>query len=400
VNTRVSERRVLPCLLLLAFTTFCGKTATTPRNTKLAENGVTRIECMNIDPLAVHEGPYHYDLYIPEDYYKNTWAKYPVMFIASPGGNATMGPMKERFTRDRWIVVMLVESKNRSIHWHPNFLAAHDDVTRRVRVAENFKFATGMSGGARVSAMYPTMRSGFRGLVQQAAFFSLELLTERSTSIAMAFKKVAVFGTFGSTDFNLYESDMLRRDLPDGVRRGAEVFEGGHAWAPVETFERGMDWIERQVFMLSGPPPKSDQPGFLWYYQTLLRRRDAAETDLEKYEVYEQLNAVAVLSKLAGDKAPFTKQLAELKTSSKTLAKELKAREAFRRAVMKENLLNIQLQKRRSVWKDRKMSAADTSALDAWRKALDQAVKESGPDTAYGIRAERAFQSLKLEFGN
>ena len=68
-------------------------------------------------------------LYLPSDYHEKPARQYPLMFIASPGGDARMGHMAERLTRDRWVVAMLAESRNRSVLWYPNFIAAFNDVS-------------------------------------------------------------------------------------------------------------------------------------------------------------------------------------------------------------------------------------------------------------------------------
>ena len=88
----------------------------------------------------------------------------------------------------------------------------------------------------------------------------------------------------------------------------------------------------------------------------------------------------------------------EIKNGDSEIANELSARDAFRKAKMLENLLNLQLQKRRSIWKDRRMSALDTAAVQAYRKALEGAIKDGGKDTVYGKRANQSLKSLNMEY--
>ncbi len=190
---------------------------------------------------------FHYRLYLPADYHAAAPARYPVMFIASPSGHASMGAMAARLRRDRWVVVMLVESRNGSNDWMPNFLAAHDDVMGRVRVHPDMKFCTGLSGGARVCSVYPGMRSGFRGLVLQAAgLWSPRIFADGAN------RDLVIYGTFGAFDFNLKFARQVRRAIPPGARGLAEVWDGGHAWAPPEVFDRAMDWVEDAVFLRGG----------------------------------------------------------------------------------------------------------------------------------------------------
>ena len=78
----------------------------------------------------------------------------PTIFIAAPGGKAGLGNMADWIQRHGYVAVLLEESRNGD--WEPavgNFLAAHDDVLKRVRVAEGRKVATGMSGAARACSV-------------------------------------------------------------------------------------------------------------------------------------------------------------------------------------------------------------------------------------------------------
>lgn len=80
-------------------------------DTPLPEDTVTRIEC------EYNGSTYHYDLYIPVGYGSNLAAEFPVLFVFSPGGNATMGNMENWLRNKKWLAVMLVESRNGP--WEP-----------------------------------------------------------------------------------------------------------------------------------------------------------------------------------------------------------------------------------------------------------------------------------------
>ncbi len=120
----------------------------TPMDAVLKEDGITRITCVyDGEPVKPApgvtfkpaKGEYHYDLYLPPGYRANADDVYSCLFVASPGGKAGLGAMADRVKRDRFVAVMLVESKNGA--WEPgvaDFCAAHDDVIKRVRVAEGF----------------------------------------------------------------------------------------------------------------------------------------------------------------------------------------------------------------------------------------------------------------------
>lgn len=189
-------------------------------------------------------GTYHYKLWLPKGYSTEPNKQWPCMFVSSPGGNATMGPMKDYLTTNGFVVVMLVEAHNGA--WEPiigNFLAAHDDVTKRVRIAEGKKYATGQSGGARASSVYVQLRPGFCGLILQAAGAAYE--DEKHEYITANIKKnpqVRLAMTMGSADPNKSEVERMKKVF-SAHRLAVFEFEGGHVWAPAAVFEKAMRWL-------------------------------------------------------------------------------------------------------------------------------------------------------------
>jgi hypothetical protein len=179
----------------------------------------------------------HYRLHLPADYHDGREKPYPVMFIAAPGGHADMGAMRAALERDRWIVAMMVESRNGSNIWTANFTAAYADLMQRARVQQNMLFCTGMSGAAKVCSVYPQIRPGFQGMILQAAG-----PWGARTFYQPGNEDLLVYGTFGTHDPNFHHGRSIRLSLPDGVRRMVEIWEGGHDWAPEPVIERALDW--------------------------------------------------------------------------------------------------------------------------------------------------------------
>ena len=139
---------------------------------------------------------------------------------------------------------MLEESRNGE--WEPavgNFLAAHDDVVKRVRVAEGRKVATGMSGGARACSVFVGLRPGFGGLLFQAAGYAP--VGPNGASPVAGIKAPALAATFGEKDANYAEGPRMKRLFGDRM----ELFEfrGGHQWAPQETVEAALDSIDARL---------------------------------------------------------------------------------------------------------------------------------------------------------
>src|SRR5438128_1705896 len=120
-------RRITICFTaILLIYTIKASAQITPLDAEIKEDDITRITCaydgQPVTPspgvtFTPAPGEYHYDLYLPPGYHSDSKALFPVLFVASPGGKARLGAMAERVKRDRFIAVMLMESKNGP--WEP-----------------------------------------------------------------------------------------------------------------------------------------------------------------------------------------------------------------------------------------------------------------------------------------
>ena len=141
---------------------------------------------------------------------------------------------------------MLVEARNGP--WGPvlgDFLAAHDDVIKRVNIEEGKKFATGFSGGARGSSLFVQARPGFGGLILQSAGpAAVNGLYDVRGMQSNGRLYVAII--MGSSDSNRVEVDRTEAALNNPARFRAFTFDGGHKWAPPDVFEQAITWVEQQ----------------------------------------------------------------------------------------------------------------------------------------------------------
>jgi hypothetical protein len=211
----------------------------TPMDAPLTAGGLTRITC-----LFRGTDPYHYQLWLPADYASAPTRARSALFVAAPGGKATMGAMADWIRRHGYIAVLLEESRNGD--WEPtvgNFLAAHDDVVKRVRVAEGRKVATGLSGGARACSVFVGLRPGFGGLLFQAAGYAT--VGPNGASPLPGIRVPAIAATFGEKDPNYAEGPRMKRLF--GERMELFEFRGGHQWAPKETVEEALDSIDARL---------------------------------------------------------------------------------------------------------------------------------------------------------
>ena len=233
---------------------------TTPLNTPLKEESETLITCeltrapgpgetrifTSPKEADTAKGVWHYKLWLPKGYQADAFKKWPCMFIMSPSGDASMGTMADHLKAKGYVVVMLVESKNGP--WGPvigDFLAAHDDVIKRVRIEEGKKFATGHSGGARGSSLFVQARPGFGGVILQSAGAAY-VGSGYDVQGMQRNGKLYVAMTMGDGDNNKSEVERMKGALNNPARFQAFSFPGGHVWAPKEIFEQAITWIEQK----------------------------------------------------------------------------------------------------------------------------------------------------------
>ena len=356
----------------------------TPLATVLPAGEVTTIACLspygarqNV-PDWPRDGLFHYRLYLPSDYHEQPARQYPLMFIASPGGEARMGHMAERLTRDRWVVAMLAESRNRSVLWYPNFIATFNDVLKRVRVHPQMLFCTGFSGGARVCSRYPSIRPGFQGLILQGAGFSgpAWVLTRSNA-------RVTVYGLFGARDPNRREASRIRRRLPLHTRSLVEIWEGGHDWAPGPSFERALTWAEDKA-LLEADYDAGRADLYWWYFLNKLAHFDRAESDIERHVLRCLLKTLPARWNLQLDdttRARFRAVDSALIAFSEDddLQREIAAHEAF----------------------DKALRADEAQRVGDLSEIIQQygEVAARYPDTRFGRRALRRQQSVRWETG-
>ena len=356
----------------------------TPLTAVLPAGEVTTIACLS--PYGARQnvpdwppdGIFHYRLYLPSDYHDQPARQYPLMFIASPGGEARMGHMAERLTRDRWVVAMLAESRNRSVLWYPNFMATYNDVLKRVRVHPEMLFCTGFSGGARVCSHYPSIRPGFQGLILQAAGYS-----GRAWVLTRSNAHVTVYGLFGARDPNRREARRIRRGLPLHTRNLVEIWDGGHEWASAPAFERALDWAEDKTLLEAEyDARRADVYG--WYFMNKLARFERATSDVERYVLRRLLKTLPERWHLEIDEATrerFQAVDTALRAFSEddALQREVAAYDAF----------------------DKTLRADEAQRVGDLSEIIQQygEIADRYPNTQFGQRALMRQQSVRWETG-
>ena len=375
--------------------------ATTPMDEKIPEDKITMIECeyqkdeKELEKdflLKLDKGVYHYRVYLPKGYYDNTEEKFPCIFVASPGGNADMANIDARMKKERWIVIMLVESKNGEAQWAPNFLSAHDDAVQRFRILEGMKYTTGQSGGARCASRAAGLRPGFAGIILQAAGFAQDN-GYYITKPVEKYPNLAVYMTMGKKDSNRSEIPKLSDALPRKTPFKLELFDGGHEWAPAECMDHAFDWLE--LLLLTSPVLEKDRQICINIFKRQLPRTFESGSDFEKYETMTTLEPLVKLHKL--DKVPgLSENIGKMITlikqlnADKNIQVESKAKTAFLLAQKAED------KARNKITKDKLDPKKSARELNHVLPAYQQIVK-SYENTVYGAKAKEKTDSIQKE---
>lgn len=371
--------------------------AVTPRNKPLPEGKVTTIKCryrggepqiqdgFYVEPKT---GIYHYRVYVPVGYRKHPERQYPCLFIMSPKGNATMTSVSiaARMKQAQWIVVMLIEARNGP--WAPifgNFLAAHDDAVKRLRIHDRLKYATGFSGGARACSAFSHLRPGFAGVILQAG-------AAARLQPGKLLPDVPFYVLMGDKDRNLIELAHVKA-MPHRSSFQCHVFPGGHQPAPTVAMNRAFDWFEEQL-LTSGNDVKVPISMLVNIFDRRYRRLEKMKSTLKKYDTLSFLQRLGEKDKLAeatgvrervkeiGDR------LAKME-ASRDVQKELAARAAAGKLdeIERDALDRIRLTG---------LSKSDlTASLRSLEKAADQIAKKHA-GTEYAKKApQKALAASK-----
>lgn len=235
-------------LAALLFFAAAARADVSPMDTALPEDKITLISCdytakEKYNGKAVAKGPWSYKVYIPKGYDSNKTEKYPCLFICSPSGNANLQGAAKFVKENKWLAIMLVESKNGPmINCVGNFRAAYDDAAKRLRLKQGELYITGFSGGARFASVAVGDRPGFAGLILQGAGLA-QNGAEYDVQPFRKNKKLILYALFGEKDSNGVEINRVKKVLPKWVKNVFEKFPGGHTWAPEPAMTKALQWM-------------------------------------------------------------------------------------------------------------------------------------------------------------
>ena len=183
-----------------------------------------------------------YACYLPKAYTpKKTW---PILYCFSPNANGDSFVQRYRGVCEErgWIVVGSLNSRNGP--WDP-IKAAIDamwaDTEARFNLSRTMRYASGFSGGSRVSFALAEMKpEHFAGVIGIGAGLHGSGKAPK--------KELACFLMCGETDPNKRELDPLSKRRKEAVNPvHYENVSGGHVMPPGDLMEKAVRWMDDQA---------------------------------------------------------------------------------------------------------------------------------------------------------
>lgn len=207
--------------------------------------GATRVEGISAAPGSFSgkisceaDNQWHYYLYLPNDFH--TGRDWPVWFIMSPGGGGKPGPLnryKEGAELLGCILALSVESKNGFSDAELAVQAMVEDVFTRLPVVKELSFASGFSGGSRMSYRLAELETNIAGIL---ACGSGDGVYPRNGDFRSANlpRHTYVYSLVGTNCFNRTGTFEAHESFPEDFRM--QYFPGNHDWAGSATITTAM----------------------------------------------------------------------------------------------------------------------------------------------------------------
>lgn len=237
---------------------------------KPLENGIIidRVICQ-VDPAE------SYTLYLPSNYSDDK--EWPIIYAhdAWARGHKVVDLYRPLAEKYGFIVVCSNDSRNGPTAPIRRAIAAvSDDTHRRFPIDDKRVYATGFSGGARVSSYFHLLTNkGCAGIIAVGAGLSLEIKDPA------ALKGCHWYGLVGLADYNFRELMILDKKMEEaGVNHFVDIIEGGHEWPELPAIERAVEWMIING-MKDGTWPKKEMMVEISYQKALGYGRELEEKE-------------------------------------------------------------------------------------------------------------------------
>jgi poly(3-hydroxybutyrate) depolymerase len=328
-----------------------------------------------------------YALYLPTAY--TATRKFPILYCFDPlaRGSVPVSRFKEAAEKYNYIVVGSNNSRNgTNVPVSEIVRDLWEDTHARFAIDERRVYLAGFSGGARVAISVAFwLKEHVAGVIACGGGFpaNLSLTTPRP---------FVLFAVAGTDDFNNPEMQTLVRKLEGSSPPSRlAIFEGGHAWLPVQLATEAVLWLELQA-MKAGIRDRN-QVLIDESFQHALSQALAAQNAGDEYRAYQSYAA------MAGDFAGLH-DVAEVENR----ANELRVTREINQAIKQERKLEEdqarRIQSIHSLIGGRRGSEDSQDSMSALRdelKSQRDAARASEPSARRTV-ARRVMESIFIEF--
>lgn len=259
-----------------------------------------------------------YALYLPKSY--TSLRKFPVIIAFDPHASGKLPLEKYKDLADKYGYILMGsnDSKNGQDMNTSGVIidALFSETSGRYSIDSTRIYVMGFSGGARLASIIGLYQGGVAGIIGCGAGFP-------ATNQPFRFKPDYI-SIAGNADFNMNELINLDKQLDQQQFTHALIlFNGKHAWPPVEIMENAFIWTEF-CSMRKGLLPKNDS-----MILDFIRLQDnIIEKDKKTGDALAAHNHLINLIRFVDGLTPtedYRKKLADLENSSsyKTQAKQL-----------------------------------------------------------------------------
>ncbi|MCM3871108.1 MAG: hypothetical protein ND895_10500 [Pyrinomonadaceae bacterium] len=232
-----------------------------------------------------------YALYLPTAYTTNNSGsatrKFPVIYCFDPAarGSVPVTRFKDAAEKYAYIVVGSNNSRNGPQQLSEIVRDLWADTHARFSIDDQRVYLAGFSGGARVAISVAFwLKDRVAGVIACGAGFPPDVPTSSP-------RPFVLFAVAGTEDFNNPEVQSLVRKLEGSTPPSRlAVFEGGHAWLPLELATDAVEWLEVQA-MKSGIRDRN--PTLInEIFEHALSQASAAEVGGDRYRAYQRYAAM------------------------------------------------------------------------------------------------------------
>jgi poly(3-hydroxybutyrate) depolymerase len=227
-----------PLLVFISMLAICAGAQTSTQSPEPLPKGQV------IDRVICSKSPEQtYALYLPSTY--DPARKWPILYGFDPAarGKVPVTQFKDAAEKYGWIVVGSNNSRNQPAQssvdaWN----AITPDVAERFNIDGRRVYATGFSGGARMSLFFASRCNDcLAGVIAGGAGFPSTIAPDASMHFS-------IFAIAGYDDFNFPEVRTLDEPLTKaGIAHRIHTFEGRHEWFPPAVANEAVEWMEIQA---------------------------------------------------------------------------------------------------------------------------------------------------------